>query len=168
MHDTKTSRWKHAQPTAYHEATLGFPMSSNTPNCFTLLQPRNAPLHIHLCDHPLHFSSVITSAVRSVTGCVKNPMFICLSQVIDSPNKLCTWSLQGVHNRSNTDFHHTSNQPSMYPNCLYDHVCNKFCDDFYDHPPYPSALFHHKLFSRYAQVVRSNPPSTTISARTMS
>ena len=108
--------------------------------------------------------SALTSVVRYVTSCATHIVFICFDQVLGLPNELCSWSLQGVHNMSYTYIRHTSNQMSLWPNCLYHQVC----DRFYNHPPCPSALFHHKLCSRPIQFVHPYQPSIALSRKPLS
>jgi hypothetical protein len=123
--------------------------------------------------------------LRSATSLV----FIFLAQVLCSLNELCAWSLQGVHNKYITYFHRESIQPSMcpyylykrsvyliepspslFPNCLCDQVYNnsrnEICDEFYDHPPCPSASFHQKICSHPIKGMCPNQPSTAPSTRT--
>jgi hypothetical protein len=104
--------------------------------------------------------------------------------VLGSPNKLCAWSSQGVHtglaltsiaNQTNQVCAQTismkgqSTLPNLHQVCAQTaSVINlqQFCDEFYDHPPYPSALFHHKLCSQSIQGVHPDQPSTALSTKT--
>jgi hypothetical protein len=77
-----------------HTQVLHLATTHNFPSTITFV--------ITLCAH-------FCRSVKSAT----NLVFICLSQVLSSPNEIYSWSLQGVHNRSGTDLCHTSNQSSL-------------------------------------------------------
>jgi hypothetical protein len=164
MNDTNTSQWKYSQPTACYGATLGHLGSSNTPKCFTLLQPKTTPLRNHFYNHPLHFASATTSVIRYVTSRVTYPMFICLAQVIGSPNELYAWSPKVcTTNMSLNSVTHQSNLVS-----LCDQLYDKFCDELCNHPPCRSASSHHKICSWSIKGVRLDQPSTTPSTEPLS
>jgi hypothetical protein len=73
-----------------------------------------------------------------------------------------------MHTRLCSNHLHCNNPPcrtihqGFHTNCL----CDKPCDESCNHPPYPSALFHHKICSRFIQGMCPNQPSIALSTRT--
>jgi hypothetical protein len=108
------------------KSSLSFINSPNSPKYFNSSIPKTTPLP--------QSSFVITLTVRSVIILVTSLVFVYLAQVLGSPQKLYTWSSQGVH--TSLALTSVKNQmprlsllrlvclieppPSLHPNCLQD------------------------------------------------
>jgi len=108
-------------PTNFHcGVSLGCPRSSNAPKCFTSLQPRTTPLS--WSPYTFCFNDHLFGYL-----CNKSCNISCIHPTCPSvwfSNELCIWSLQGAHNRSETDFHHEST------NWLCEKSCNSLAFNY--------------------------------------